>query len=303
MTCSVYPTHKCVGFSLSTSSRKPLGNIQPPHKCGGFDRRLPLIILVFLLASGIAFAAFPQPQGFVNDFAGILIDTQTLENTLATYEQNTTIEITVVTIEALPEDQTIETYAVELFQEWGIGKAEEDNGILVLIIKDGKPGGRLRIELGYGTQGYVTGAEAGRILDKALPYYEEGNYQTAVETILYELSIELENYVSGDPENYQSNEFDWAFWMFLLFNFFPFIFIFGYIAHGFWNLGRCPKCHSRKLICKSGHCICQVCGHSFKKYSRSAMIAAGFGAGAGHGGGGSFGGFGGGGSGGGGASR
>lgn len=267
------------------------------------------IILVFLLVSGIAFAAFQQPQGYVNDFAGILTDAQTLENTLIAYEQNTTIEIAIVTIEALPSDHTIETYAVELFQEWGIGKADEDNGILVLIIKDGKPGGRMRIELGYGAQGYVTGAEAGRILDEALPYYEEGDYQTAVETILYELSVELENYVPGDTGNYQSDEFDWlmfdmAFWMFLLFNLLPFIFIFAYIAQGFWKLGRCPKCHSRKLVCKGDKCVCQVCGHSFKRYSRSAMIAAGFGSAGGHGGGGGgFGGFGGGGSGGGGASR
>src|SRR3989338_11686064 len=149
-------------------------------------RYIPVIaIFVAIIIVVPAFAAhLPKPAGYVNDFAGILTDTQMLENELILYEQNTTIEIAVVTISNLPPDQTLFSYGVELFDEWNIGKRGEDNGILVLINKEHAPGNRLRIELGYGIQGYITGAEAGRVLDDALPYYEQGDYQLAAEIIL-----------------------------------------------------------------------------------------------------------------------
>ena len=35
--------------------------------------------LIFLFTISVAFAAFPKPVGYVNDFAGILADTETLE--------------------------------------------------------------------------------------------------------------------------------------------------------------------------------------------------------------------------------
>src|SRR3989344_5438333 len=143
-------------------------------------------IAAFLLLVSLSFA-FPKPTGFVNDFANILPQGQELDKILSDLEKNTTIEIAIVTIESLPEDQTAATYAVELFNEWSIGKKGEDNGILVLIIKNGTVGNRLRIELGYGIQGYITGAESGRILDEALPYYTQGDYESTAETILYGL--------------------------------------------------------------------------------------------------------------------
>ncbi|KHO48280.1 MAG: hypothetical protein QT00_C0001G0294 [archaeon GW2011_AR5] len=156
------------------------------------------IMLIIILFASVAFAShLPQPTGYVSDFAGILTDTAGLESELRAYEQNTTIEIAVVTISNLPPDQTLFSYGVELFEEWGIGKRGEDNGILVLINKENAPGNRLRIELGYGIQGYITGAEAGQILDNALPYYEQGDYQLAAEIILNGLSEELADYVPG----------------------------------------------------------------------------------------------------------
>lgn len=155
------------------------------------------VLIVTLLFVSVAYAAFPQPVGFVNDYANILPDRASLESSLQQYEKNTTIEIAVVTLDSLPQDQTAATYAVELFQHWGIGKKGEDNGVLVLIIKNGTIGNRLRIELGYGIQGYITGAEAGRILDAALPYYEAGDYNGAAFLIVNELKEQLKDYVPG----------------------------------------------------------------------------------------------------------
>ncbi len=261
-----------------------------------------LAVLVLLLTIPTTFAAtFPKPVGYVNDFAGILPNSAALEQEVRAYERNTTIEIAIVTIDALPQDQTAATYANELFREWSIGKKGEDNGILVLIIKNGTVGNRLRIELGYSIQGYITGAEAGRILDVALPYYSAGDYQQTARTILDGLYKQLEKYVPGQPP--QKDALD------NIGNYMPvifFLFWIGLIA-GIPLLGyyfrKCPQCGGRKFECHENYCVCKKCGKKIKRGHTSGFWIFAGGAGGGFGGGGGGGGFGGGGSGGGGAGR
>jgi uncharacterized protein len=254
-----------------------------------------ITMFLILIFASTAFA-LPKPVGYVNDFANILPDKGVIEELLNNYEKNTTIEIAVVTLDALPENQNIYTYSVELFEEWGIGKKGEDNGILVLIVKNGTAGNRMKIELGYGMQGYITGAEAGRILDAALPSYEKGDYQDAVFVILERLGEQLENYEPGT----RYDERDLGVFLDVFTMFLPFIFIiaFSIIAHSASQ--KCPDCGSRKIDCKSDMCVCKKCGKKFKRKKRATpfVFVGGFG-----GSGGGFGGFGGGGSGGGGAGR
>ena len=255
-------------------------------------------ILIFMLIVSISLAAFPKPVGYVNDFAGILTDRQLLENELRTYEQNTTVEIAVVTIDSLPQDQTLFTYGVELFSEWSIGKKGEDNGILILINKNGTPGNRLRIELGHGIQGYITGAEAGRMLDAALPFYGAGDYQATVESILVDISDQLADYVPGQPvrrkDSFLSEDFLFGF---ILPNL-PFLIFLPIIIASVALRNRCPYCVKGKLKCSGDVCVCQRCGRRVTRRKRYAPVLVG-----GYHGSGGFGGFGGGGSGGGGAGR
>ncbi len=248
----------------------------------------PALILII----SVAFAAFPKPVGYVNDFANILPVRAGIEEGLRLYEKNTTIEVVIVTLENLSDDQTLFTYGVELFQEWGIGKKGEDNGLLILIVKNGSVGNRMRIEVGYGLQGYITGAEAGRILDQALPYYEQGDYQAALDIILAGLSDQLENYTSGYAENEWSN---------FLLNFvlpnLPLIIFLIIIIVSIALSNRCPYCFG-PLKCSGDYCVCKKCGRKITRKRRYAPVLIG-----GFRGGGGFGGFGGGGSGGGGAGR
>ena len=84
---------------------------------------------------------YPDYVGYVNDFAGILDNASAsdLEALITSIEKNTGAEIAVVTIDTL-EGITIEEYAVVLFEKWGIGKADEDNGLLILVALTGAPG-------------------------------------------------------------------------------------------------------------------------------------------------------------------
>ena len=68
-------------------------------------------------------------------------------------EEKTTSEFFVITINSL-NDETIDSYANDMFNEIGIGKKDEDNGLLLLIYKDENPEeSKVRIEVGMGFEG------------------------------------------------------------------------------------------------------------------------------------------------------
>jgi len=106
---------------------------------------------------------FPQPIGFVNDFANFLrSETEgALEAKLEAFQMETGHEITVVTTDSL-QGTTIEDLAVRWFERWGIGKEQADNGILMLIVPSERV---MRIEVGYGLEGAVPDSVAQQVGD------------------------------------------------------------------------------------------------------------------------------------------
>lgn len=101
---------------------------------------------------------------------------KSINNLLVQLEEKTEIEFAVITIPTL-NDLTIEKYAVELGNALGIGKAEEDNGILLLISKKDT---KVRLEIGKGLQGIITDSVSGRILDDFfVPAREKDDYDKA----------------------------------------------------------------------------------------------------------------------------
>jgi uncharacterized protein len=139
-------------------------------------------ILALALSPGAVLAqtqTFPAAQGYVNDFAGLLtLGTRTsLETELTQFHQDYGAEVAVVTINTLSGD-TIEDYAVRLFEAWGIGQKDKDNGVLFIISKLEK---KTRIEVGYGLTPIITAGRAGRILDEqVLPSFRQGDYDAGI---------------------------------------------------------------------------------------------------------------------------
>lgn len=146
-------------------------------------RFLNAAVLALMLALAVLYPAlaaeFPSPQGYVSDFAGLLSDSgkAELEDSLSQLAADTTAEIAVVTVSNL-DGSTIEEYAVRLFEEWGIGTKEEDNGVLFLIAVEER---EVRIEVGYGLEAILTDGRCGRILDNdVLPSFRNGDYETGI---------------------------------------------------------------------------------------------------------------------------
>lgn len=139
-----------------------------------------IFFLLFLTFNTKAYSqSFPQYEGYVNDFANIL-DKETknnLELQLREYEQKTTNEIAVATVSSL-DDFTVDDYASRLFEKWKIGKKNKDNGILLLVAPNDR---KVRIEVGYGLEGVLNDAKAGRIIDEyILPSFKAGSYSEGI---------------------------------------------------------------------------------------------------------------------------
>ena len=131
--------------------------------------------LVLCLWSHAAWAAFPSPQGRVNDFAGVLDATSraAVQAIVDDTERATTAEIAVVTVASL-DGMDVERYAEGLFRTWGIGKKGVDNGVLVLVCPAERT---MRIEVGYGLEGVLPDGLAGAVIRRQFtPAFRDGDY-------------------------------------------------------------------------------------------------------------------------------
>jgi len=138
--------------------------------------RLNTLTVLLLFLASTAYGALPaRPAGPVNDFAGVIepAEAGTLTQILTTLQQQTGIAMVIVTLPTL-EGSDIETTATDLFQKWGIGEKGKDNGILILAAIQDRDA---RIEVGYGLEGAIPDAFAGRILREVLfPSFRQSRY-------------------------------------------------------------------------------------------------------------------------------
>ena len=135
---------------------------------------LPTIWLLCLPFAAAGQVTFPEPQGFINDFAGVLTAVQKLEldQVASSLEQDNGAELAVAIVETVaPLDP--KAFAVQLFEAWGIGERGHDNGVLILLAMAER---RIEIEVGYGLEGVLTDAVCGRLLDDwAIPHFRQGD--------------------------------------------------------------------------------------------------------------------------------
>lgn len=169
-------------------------------------KKILLVLAIGLLVASpaLAYTSPGQPAGFVNDFAGAIDDTieDSLESDIASFEQKTTHEISVVTIKSLGGDD-IESYANTLFREWGIGKKDADNGVLFLVSIDDR---KMRIEVGYGLEGALTDVETQHIQDDIVrPAFREGDYGGGISSAVSEIERAIEGEVISETSSSASS--------------------------------------------------------------------------------------------------
>lgn len=182
--------------------------------------KLFLLLSLFLTWPVLAYQNPGNPSGFVSDYAGLLTQEQkaSLETKLSQFEKETSNEIAVVTIQSL-EGDTIENYAVKLFQDWKLGKEGKDNGILLLIALADR---QMRIEVGYGLEPVLTDAQSSLIVNGELkPNFQQEKYYEGIALAVDQMiAATKQEYVPSGNEKPDSSFFRYlpAFFFFLFFS-------------------------------------------------------------------------------------
>ena len=164
-------------------------------------RQLFVILALLVCAGGVransdVLLARLQPQGYVNDFAGVLPAPQraALETFLTEFERQTGVEIAVVAVSSLDGGE-VDDFTNRLFQKWRVGKKGKDNGVMILAaIQDRKA----RIEVGYGLEGVLPDALAGRILrEQMFPLFKQGRYDAGLERAVRIVAATVSGHAGG----------------------------------------------------------------------------------------------------------
>jgi len=141
------------------------------------------LCILLLLAAFPALAENPKnihPSGYVTDLAGVIEpDTKArLEALCGEVEDKAGAQIAVVTVHSL-EGESVETFAVDVYKELGVGSKRDNRGALLVVAPDEH---KYRIEVGYGLEPVINDARAGDAGRAMVPLLREGNYSTAIET-------------------------------------------------------------------------------------------------------------------------
>ena len=116
--------------------------------------RLILALIIFLLPTFVFAQTYPVHTNlYVNDLASLISDEDeaALMQQLETLRKDKGIEVTVLTIDSRKtygNSDSIESFATGLFNEWGIGNAKRNDGILILVARQDCLRGRSLSRLG-----------------------------------------------------------------------------------------------------------------------------------------------------------
>mgnify|MGYP002777027209 CR=1 FL=1 len=150
-----------------------------------------LALVLALLALPAAAQTFPKLTGRVVDQANLLDPAReaALSARLEALERKTGRQLVVATLGSL-EGRPIEDYGYRLGREWGIGSAEKDDGVLLIVAPNER---RVRIETGYGARVFLTDAMSSVIIRNAiLPRFREGDFAGGIEAGVTELETQMQ---------------------------------------------------------------------------------------------------------------
>lgn len=150
-------------------------------------------VFIFLLSLlTLVHAQFPDRpvKGSVLDATGSFISSDEvfqLQSKLKSYQDSTSIEIAVYISSDLG-DMEIGDFAIKLGEKWGVGKAQSDNGVLLVVNPETR---KMFIATGRGSEGYLTDALSRRIIENILKpgFRANANYKALDEATSAMMSI------------------------------------------------------------------------------------------------------------------
>jgi uncharacterized protein len=124
-----------------------------------------------------------KPQGYVNDFAGVLSAPakSKLAELCAEVDRKAAAQIAVVTISSLG-GAPVEQFSIDLATQWGVGPKQQSRGVLILLAPNDR---KYRVEVGYGLEGILPDGKVGGFGREMVPLLRQNDYSGAV-TLLAE---------------------------------------------------------------------------------------------------------------------
>jgi uncharacterized protein len=143
---------------------------------------LALVLLLTTASPALAQGELPTlADRPVNDFAGVIDEShaRAIDAMSRALKQKTGDTVFVVTVKTIEPWGDVREYAVKLFEKAGLGERGKDNGLLVLLAAKER---RVRIEVGYGLEPYITDGFAGETSRQVMaPYFRQGDYGGGLE--------------------------------------------------------------------------------------------------------------------------
>jgi uncharacterized protein len=144
-----------------------------------------IFFLMAVLLPAAVFAQFdipkkPSLQTSIYDYANVLAASEksALEEKLIRYSDTTSTQIVIVTIESL-KGESIADLSTRWAQGWGIGQADKDNGVLILLAEKER---KIWITPGYGVDDRLTAGELGQMTrDVIIPEFKAGSYYNGLD--------------------------------------------------------------------------------------------------------------------------
>lgn len=138
-----------------------------------------IVVCVLLFCAHISFAALPSrpwPPRLVNDLAGVFkgFDADSLERVLVDFDENTSNQICVVTVDAL-DGMDVAQYALRLGNDWGVGSSRNNGVVLLMTSREESGYIDVTIQVGRGLEGAITDAYSSRIIRNIMAPYLRGD--------------------------------------------------------------------------------------------------------------------------------
>jgi uncharacterized protein len=168
--------YKPINININNSKIKIRQDMKTMLKSKHIRSILYLIPILMIVSGQVqAEVSFPQQKGLINDFADVIDPVYKQQMDLLVNEllNKTEVPIVVVTMPEI-DGADYNDYANRLYEAWGIGKRELDQGVLIfLTLKERK----MRIETGYGLEGILPDGLAGEIKDRyMLPWLKKNQF-------------------------------------------------------------------------------------------------------------------------------
>ena len=187
---------------------------------GILSRALLAAALLFLSPVAAGEVPVPQLKSRVTDLTATLTGDQAgaLEQRLAALEARKGSQVAVLLVPTV-QPETVEQYAIRVFDQWKLGRKGVDDGVLLLIAKNDR---KLRFEVGRGLEGAIPDAYAKRIIDEEItPRFKQGDFAGGIEAGVARIT----KLIDGEPmpmpapkrpnSSSQPEYWDWLFYGFI----------------------------------------------------------------------------------------